>query len=172
MVKVLDIDRVQVRVPFLLSSDGKSSEWDQFMEFAKKRQIDLYDDVCAFWGMEPSDATHQSSFSFGVVDYDIKTALFWDLGFRPAFQVPPDVLETIEDGEDVIVGTLYMNGTPLKFDNMNAYNYEKGAKLQFRQALDDPEFAIHAIKFNNTLFATHALLNRISWMDIVAQGDF
>ena len=96
------------------------------------------------------------------------------VGFRPAFELlNPD---SLENGQRVIAGTLYMNGEPVPVPKNPVYkgdilNYIPGATLEMREALDDPDFQVRAIKVGNVLVCDRILLRMISSIDIENQ-DF
>ena len=96
------------------------------------------------------------------------------MGFRPAFELlNPD---SLENGQRVIAGTLYMNGEPVPVPKNPVYkgdilNYIPGATLEMREALDDPDFQVRAIKAGNVLVCDRNLLRMISSIDIENQ-DF
>ena len=84
------------------------------------------------------------------------------VGFRPAFEVlHPDPLTP--DGTIITVGTLYMDGKPVKVpqnptQNGDVSDYIPGAKLEMREALDDPSYQVKAIKADDVLVADRVLL--------------
>lgn len=96
------------------------------------------------------------------------------VGFRPAFELlNPD---SLENGQRVIAGTLYMNGEPVPVPKNPVYkgdilNYIPGATLEMREALDDPDFQVQAIKAGDVLVCDRNLLRMISSIDIENQ-DF
>lgn len=86
------------------------------------------------------------------------------VGFRPAFEAETD----IPDGQIVIVGTLFMEGTPVKVPVClkDTAKYIPGAKLEMRPALEDENFQVRAIRAGSVLVADRVLLKNISWDDI------
>lgn len=93
-----------------------------------------------------------------------------DVGFRPAFDTPgADALGP--DGTIVTVGTLYMDGQPVKVPQNPVWNgdildYIPGARLEMREALADPAYQVKAILVGGVLIADRVLLKNISWNDI------
>jgi hypothetical protein len=91
------------------------------------------------------------------------------VGFRPAVEIPnPDSLTP--DGTIVTVGSLYMDGKPVKVPQSptkdgDIPDYIPGAKLEMREALDDPDYQVKAIKAGDILIADRVLLKNISWDD-------
>lgn len=96
-----------------------------------------------------------------------------DVGFRPIFEIlGPDIL--VPDGTILTVGTLYMNGQPLRVPQVPVYsgdipNYIPGAKLKIENPLEDPAYQIRAIKIGRILAADRVLLKKISWEDLECQ---
>jgi hypothetical protein len=92
------------------------------------------------------------------------------LGFRPVVEIlNPDPLTP--DGTIVTVGTLYMDSKPVKVPQSPTRNgdipdYIPGAKLEMREALNDPSYQVQAIKAGDVLIADRVLLKNISWDDI------
>lgn len=91
------------------------------------------------------------------------------VGFRPTFEA--DGIEDLCDGAVITVGTLYMNGHPVKVPvnpvmGGDITRYLPGAKLEFQAAIDNPAYQVRAIKAGNVLIADRVLLNYISWGDI------
>ena len=78
-----------------------------------------------------------------------------DVGFRPAFDKPNS---NISDGTLTTVGTLYMDGKPVKVPQNptrdgDVLDYIPGAKLKFRKALNDAAYQVKAIKIGDVLIA-------------------
>ena len=90
-------------------------------------------------------------------------------GFRPVIEIlNPKPL--VPDGVIITVGTLYMDGKPVKVpqnptQNGDVSDYIPGAKLEMREALDDPSYQVKAIKADDVLVADRVLLKNISWND-------
>ncbi len=95
------------------------------------------------------------------------------LGFRPAFDaLHSDALALdLKDGDSVIIGTLYMDGKPVKVPQDPTWKgditiYIPGAILEIQEALDDPAYQVRAIKTGNVLVCDRCLLKWISYTDI------
>ena len=92
------------------------------------------------------------------------------VGFRPAFEVlHPDPLTP--DGTIITVGTLYMDGKPVRVSkdptkDGTVPDYIPGASLEMREALDDPDYQVQAIKAGDVLIVDRVLLKNISWDDL------
>lgn len=100
--------------------------------------------------------------------------------FRPAFDLPPDILPDLENGERAVVGTLYMGEKPIRVPwngERPAIFHRCAGPLEMRPALDDPHYQVTAIRADNVLIADRNLLKKISYEDIerlglaVRQGD-
>ena len=95
-----------------------------------------------------------------------------NFGFRPAFDLDAETLPSdIQDGEAVIVGTLYMDGVPVLVPQKPTWDgdiadYISGAKLEMRPALENPAYQVTAIRVGNVLVADRNLLRNISYLDI------
>jgi len=93
------------------------------------------------------------------------------VGFRPAFDALSCDRLCVRDGETIAIGTLYMNGRPIKVPlnpvwDGDIESYIPGASLSFGPALDDPAYTVTAIKIGNTFIADRTLLKNISYKDI------
>ena len=103
-----------------------------------------------------------------------KSSRIDSLGFRPTFEaLDTDTMEV--DGAFFVVGTLYMNGQPVRIPQTPTWdgditNYEPDAKLELRKALDSPDYQVRAIKAGEVLIADRVLLKNISWEDLNNQG--
>ena len=86
------------------------------------------------------------------------------IGFRPVFEVPNS---NDAPGEVIAIGTLYMNGCPIKIPGAkeNICAYIPGASVELREALDDPNYQLRAIKVGKVYIADRVVLNQISWDD-------
>lgn len=103
---------------------------------------------------------HSSSFRFSFT------------AFRPAFEFE-DANATGEDGALFTVGTLYMDGQPVKVPQSpicgpygDVSDYALGTKLEIRKALSDPVYQVQAIKSGSILMTDRNLLKTISWDDV------
>ena len=86
------------------------------------------------------------------------------VGFRPSFKAETD----IPDGQVCVVGTLFMNGEPVRIPACSRFaaSYVPGATLELRPALEDENFQVRAIRAGGVLIADRVLLRNISWDDI------
>lgn len=96
------------------------------------------------------------------------------VGFRPVLDtLAADILGP--DGSIITVGTLYMDGQPVKVPTIPDLNgdipdYIPGAKLELRAPIQDAAYQVKAIKAGNVLIADRVLLKNISWEDLHKQG--
>ena len=96
-----------------------------------------------------------------------------NVGFRPAFDMDADSLPTdTQDGDTVVIGTLYMDGVPVRVPKMptaegDIEDYIPGAELEMWSALEDPAYQVKAIKLHDGVFAADRnLLKNVSYMVI------
>lgn len=99
------------------------------------------------------------------------------LGFRPACTLAADALPSgIKNGEAVILGTLYMDGKPVRVPQRPTANgdisaYIDGAKLEMRLALEDPAYQVKGFFLGDGIFAADRnLLMLVSYADLARQG--
>lgn len=94
------------------------------------------------------------------------------LGFRPVF----DALDhAVPDGAVVRIGTLYMDGQPVKIPEHPAWDgdiadYVTGARLEIQEALGESAYQIQAIKAGGALISDRVLIRNVSWADLEANG--
>ncbi len=95
------------------------------------------------------------------------------LGFRPAIDIAgaDTLLSGLKDGDSAIIGTLFMNGQPVRvpknpIDTGDIQKYAPGAALEMRPALDDPSYQVVGIRVGNAVIADRNLLSMISYKDI------
>ena len=93
------------------------------------------------------------------------------VGFRPVIEpMPTDTLPS--EGELCVIGTLYMDGKPVKVpknpvQNGDIVNYIPGTKLEMRKPLDAPDYQVTGFHLGNGVFvADRVLLRYISYADI------
>ena len=98
------------------------------------------------------------------------TNQYVSVGFRPAVDLEPGVLSSdIRDGESAVIGTLYMDGKPVRVPQNPTWDgdiaaYVPGAKLEMRPALENPAYQVKAIKVADDVFvADRNLLKHISY---------
>ena len=103
--------------------------------------------------------------------------LYVGVGFRPAVDLEPGALSSdIRDGESVVIGTLYMDGKPVRVPQRPIWDgditdYIPGAKLEMRPALDDPAYQVTAIMVDDGVaVADRNLLKCISYEDLKGMG--
>lgn len=94
------------------------------------------------------------------------------LGFRPAIDLDTGALPSdIEEGNAVIIGTLYMNGSPVHVPQNPTWDgdiedYIPGAKLEMREPLDDPAYQVTGILDGDKVYVDRNLLKNISYEDV------
>lgn len=93
--------------------------------------------------------------------------------FRPAFDLAPGALPDVQNGERIIVGTLYMGDAPIQVpwrDERPANYHRCVGPLEMRAALDDPHYQVVALRVDNVLISDRNLLKKISYTDIEQLG--
>lgn len=156
-------------------------EWDLLMDITHE------DDTLSHWKdmfswVNDKDNKHGLPASYRAVR-GCHSARYWNsyhastqyvvVGFRPAFDLSSGALPSdIQDGKPVVIGTLYMDGVPVRVPQDPTYvgdiaDFVPGAKLVMGPALDDPAYQVTAIKVADGVFvADRALLKNISYEDI------
>lgn len=166
----LDISIIPARAPtcrewdaMMGVIDGPQAHWEYMFSWCQDKDPDCAIFRVARGGTSPHRWRNRSA-----------TGRYVNVGFRPVFAYM-DTDVPVPDGQLIAVGTLYMDGEPVRVPQDPDYDgdiadYIPGAKLEFRAALEDPAYQIQAIKVGGILIADSCLLRNISWEDIVAQG--
>ena len=179
-MKILDFKTLSIsmRIP-------TDQEWDLLMDVTHE------DDVLSHWkkiyswvndkenkyDLPASPRAVRGYYSArGWLSYSAANQLV-GVGFRPAVDLEPGALSSdIRDGESVVIGTLYMDGKPVRVPQRPTWDgdiaaYVPGAKLEMRSALDDPLYQVKAFNIGgNILVADRNLLKRISYADLEDQS--
>ena len=153
-----------------------SSEWDRFVDIAHG------DDSIMHWRDVFSwcqDSETNSAFCRTIRGYisarygeEFGTHRDSLVGFRPAIRLPsPD---TSPDETLVTIGTLYMNGRPIRVPTTptwkgNIIGYVPNAKLELRAPVQNAAYQVRAIQVGDILIADRVLLKNISWDDLHRQ---
>lgn len=95
------------------------------------------------------------------------------VGFRPAVRLPSP--GTSPDGALITIGTLYMNGKPIRVPTNptwsgNIISYVPNVKLELRAPIQNAAYQVKAIKVGNLLIADRVMLKNISWDDLYTHG--
>ena len=154
------------------------AEWDRLVDIVQKDNGKMHWGKMYSWCM---DRDKDYSSSRAVRGYN--SARLWHynnaaysspyVGFRPAFiPLTPD---DTGNGQVVPVATLYMDGKPVlvpRYPVMGGgvQKYRKGAKLEFREPLNNPRYQIQAIKVDGIYIADRNILCCISWDELNWQG--
>ena len=154
-----------------------SSEWDDLMNVVHGNNSVMHWRNMFSWCQDSETnsafcrtirgyvSSHYSE-EFGMHRYGL-------VGFRPAIRLSsPD---TSPDGALVTIGTLYMNGRPIRVPTTptwkgNIIGYVSNAKLELRAPVQNAAYQVQAIKVGNVLIADRVLLKNISWDDLHKQG--
>ena len=168
--KLCPEDIKTVRIP-------TDEEWDAFMDVTdENNDLANWRDMLSWTLNADKPASYRAVrgyYSARYWDPDTATYRSVSVGFRPAFESLSS--DRLEDGQCIIVGTLYMDGKPVPVPKSpvcdgDIMDYIPGATLEMREALDDPDFQVQAIKVGNVLVCDRNLLKMISWADIENQG--
>lgn len=94
------------------------------------------------------------------------------LGFRPAVDLNPASLPSdIKEGDTLVIGTLYMNGTPVPVPENPVFDgdiedFVLEASLELRVALKDPKYQMTGIYIGDgVVVADRVMLKYISYLD-------
>ncbi len=109
--------------------------------------------------------------------YNSASDRYVDLGFRPAVDLNPDTLPSdIKEGDTLVIGTLYMNGTPVHVPENPTKSgdieyYIPGATLElWNPVKKDPKYQITGIYIGNgVVVADRVMLRSISYKDLELQ---
>ena len=106
-------------------------------------------------------------FSGKFVNWVNSTYRYSTVGVRPVFEpVDPDSLGL--DGSVITVGTLFMDGQPVKIprkptEKGDIPDYIPGSMLELRDCLEDSDYQVRAIKVGDVLIADRVIVKNISW---------
>jgi len=164
---------IKMRIP-------TTEEWDLLMDATNDDNIITHWERMFSWvynkAFEDENSPNQALRGYDSAryrDYSLASFRYVSLGFRPAFDaLPSDFLSnSLEDGDTIVAGTLYMNGKPVKVPlnpvlNGDIEDYIPGSRLSFGPALDDPTYNVTAIKVGDIFIVDRALLKNISYSDI------
>ena len=123
------------------------------------------------YGLDTSYRAIRGGSSTRIYDWTTSSGRDADCGFRPACDLPPEAMASVKDGEQMVLGTLYMAGEPVKVPKYPTYNgdiaaYIPGSTLELREPLDDPDYQVAGYLVGDALVADRCLLNMISYEDI------
>ena len=146
------------------------TEYDQLADTVKEDNSVMYWKDMFSWCQ---DTASDCASTRAVRGY--RSARYWGIdgaagrgvyvGFRPAFEIlDPDPM--LSDGAILTVGTLYMDGHPVRTPQNptcrgDIPDYIPGAELELREALDDADYQVRAIKVGSILIADRVLLKNI-----------
>lgn len=128
----------------------------------------------ATWVMDPQYAADDMKAVRGFTG-PLDTAMlhksnYIGVGFRPAFHclTPEELPEDLQTGDVIEIGSLYMNDKPVlilqDFNDRRISRYWEGARLELRDAVDCPNFAIWGVYIGyNTFVADRPILRDISF---------
>jgi len=146
------------------------TEYDQLADTVKEDNSVMYwkdmfswcQDTASDWASSRAVRGYASARNWNIHDATIRDVY---VGFRPAFEIlDPDPM--LSDGAILTVGTLYMDGHPVRTPQNptcrgDIPDYIPGAELELREALDDADYQVRAIKVGSILIADRVLLKNI-----------
>lgn len=97
-----------------------------------------------------------------------------DVGFRPVFV--PRVPDRAAEGTMINVGTLFMDGRPVRVPEKptlvggDVARYTPGAKLEVKAPVHNEKCQIWAIKVGDAYIADRCVLSFMSWQDLIDNG--
>jgi len=166
--------KFSVRIP-------TNQEWDNLMDITNednsvthwKEMFSWVDDITTDGQSLKRIYRGCDSARYYAYCYTSASCRYNSVGFRPAF-VPVDsdeLFSDIREGDIMVVGTLYMDGCPVKVPKNptcsgDMTRFIPGSTLELKEALDDPAYQVQAIRVGNVLIADRSLLNYISYYDI------
>lgn len=145
--------------------DNAKMHWDHFMTWVNDMEND--------YGFNATYRVYFGFYSASSIFWDTPGYRGVDLGFRPAYDLSPGALTSVKEGEQMVMGTLFMAGKPVKVPQNPVYtgditSYIPGAALELREPLDDPDYQVMGYRIGNAAIADRCLLNMISYADIEA----
>lgn len=174
-----EIDVKNMRLVMRIPTD---QEYDRLIEATGGNNSLMHGDWMYSWVNDKNDkykllASARAARGYGVVHrwahYYTAAYRSVSVGFRPAFDLTVDALPyDIQDGDKLIIGTLYMNGKPVHVpqeltEDGDIVDYVPGEKLEMRPALEDPAYQVTGIFVGSgVLVADRILLKNISYLDI------
>ncbi len=171
--------KTQTYAPMRIPTDD---EWDRLVEITGGNTYIIHWRWMASWVYaheiktnRQEDRANRGYSSALCWDYDLASCREVAVGFRPTIDIPgaDTLLSGLKDGDTAIIGTLYMNGQPIKVPEYpNAFGdiqkYAPGATLEMHPALDDPDYQVVGIRVDNAIIADRNILSMISYEDIEA----
>lgn len=187
----------RVRVPTGLDGEnGTLSEWDTILSCVGTSDTFFHWSFIWSWCQDPfcetnwpettvesfMPPTHRalrgctSARAMNTADYDTRGSY---IGFRPILEpVEPDTLAPdptrladIRDGAILPLGTLYMNGKPIRIPHYptregDIPDYKSGADLRIGQTHEEAAYQMRMIKCGHLLISDRNLIKNISWNDL------
>lgn len=156
-------------------------EWDKLVDLTGGDDTKIHWKQMSFWVNNPEHKHYlpghqeyrgyESALDFGDTSADSRCV---GIGFRPACPQTSEALRSVvmpKEGECAVIGTLYMNGEPVKVPQDPTYNgdiedYIPGATLELREPLEDPAYQVTGIRAGDVFIADRNLLKCISYEDI------
>lgn len=164
---------MKIRVPF-------DREWDNLVDLTGGDNAKIHWERMFSWvndpenkrNLPPAYRAYCGYFSARIWSLDSASHRSVCLGFRPACIPASDTLiSEIKEGENAIIGTLFMDGRPVKVPqnptlNGDIEDYIHGAKLEMREALPAPAYQVTGIRVGDAFIADRCLLKYISYEEV------
>lgn len=159
-----------------------NTEYDKLVDVADGNDAKMHFAGMYSWVDDKGDEYQKPMLARAVRGY--RSARLWgdypatfrvvNVGFRPAFDnlSPDTLLSDSKSGDVVIIGTLYMDGKPVRVPQNPTWdgditNYIPGAKLEIRETFGDPAYQVSGIYIGNgVVVADRVLLKKVSYDDV------
>lgn len=152
------------RLVDLTGRDNAKMHWKNMSSWVKD---DVMDDV-----LDPSARAVRGYRSTRYWSDYGATGRVVGVGFRPAIDTQfSDPLLSVKEGQSAIVGTLYMNGKPVRVPENptcdgDIADYVPGATLEMGAPIPDPAYQVVGIRVGDAFIADCNMLKMISFEDI------
>lgn len=153
------------RLVALTSGDNAKIHWKQMFSWVNNPEHKNY------LPKHQEYRGYESALYFGDTSADSRGV---GIGFRPACIQTAEALRSVvmpKEGECAVIGTLYMNGEPVKVPQNptgdgDVEDYIPGASLKMREPLENPAYQVTGIRVGDVFIADRNLLKCISYEDI------
>lgn len=158
-----------------------NEEWDHMVALTGgnnskmhwRNVFSLVNDTKNKFGLDAAFRAYRGYLSARYWDSVTASNRYVTLGFRPAIDIlPTDPLYSeVKEGQSAIMGTLYMNGKPVRVPQNPTYNgdivdYVPGATLEMGAPIPDSAYQVVGIRVGNALIADRNVLKMVSCEDI------
>lgn len=163
----------------------RNTEYDRLMDMTHEDDsLSHWRDMCSWvndkenrYGIPASSRAYRGYYSARTWYCIIATFQSAYVGFRPAFTLDSDTMGfEPKPGELVTIGTLYMNGNPVRIPKNPTWDgdiakYIRGAKLELREAMSDRAYQVKAFCVSKGVcVADRTLVRNVSYQQLAEQG--